>query len=364
MLRWRRAVPILLTVGLACGRLDTPDLAHGAVTGRISGALTGAYAYVLGSPGVYATAAADGTFRLDQVPAGQPRIVMFDGVAGAESVPVQVEGASVSHVELGRPLRAAGAVLVAASPLSGSLPAGLTFTVDGTPLRGVSGEAGSARLFPLPAGTFSISAVQPGFLAKRVDVDVAEGASAALELDLEVDAGDDRRGCVSCGCEHGLACDPADGRCYQCVTNADCGANGTCTAAHVCGYPPGSGQTCEACTSAADCQVQGAKCVNPTGGHFTGYCSQACSGTQTCPSGYDCQDSVCAVLVSCLEVTVTYGGTCTEDHNCQAALKDGKCFPLDRPDGVAGYCSAKVQAGCPAGFGADPGGSGYCAKKP
>jgi hypothetical protein len=289
---------------------------------------------------------------------------MFNGDAGAESVPVQVDGASVSHVELGRPLKVAGAVLVAANPLSGSLPAGLTFTADGTRLRQVSGEGGSARLFPLPAGTFSISAAQPGFLARRVDVDVAEGADAPLELGLEVNIEDEHRGCVSCGCEHGLACDPADGQCYQCVTNADCGQDGTCTAAHACGHPPGTGQLCEACTSASDCQGQGAVCVNPANGTFTGYCTRACSGTQSCPSGYDCQDNVCTVEVSCFELTATYGGTCTGDHNCQAALKDGRCFPIDRHDGIAGYCSAKVQASCPAGFGADPGGSGYCARAP
>ena len=360
MLRRIRAAPLLLVLGLACGGLDTPDLQHGAVTGRIPGARAGAYAYVLGSPEVLVQAAQDGTFRLDQVPAGQPNIVLFDGSAGAESLAVRVDGASVSHLDPGRPLKPAATLLVAASPLSGALPTGLAFTVDGTPLRQVSGESGVAALFPLPAGTFAVLATQPGFQEKRVDVEVGEGGSGSLELDLDVATGDQRRGCLSCGCDHGLACNPVDGRCYQCVTNSDCGANGTCTASHTCSYPQGTGQLCQACTAASDCQGAGAACVNPTGAALAGYCSRSCSGSESCPSGFDCRDNVCTAALSCLTSTVTYGATCTEDRNCQAALKDGKCLPADREHDTAGYCAARVQAGCPAGFAPDPGGTGYC----
>ena len=102
MLDWRLAVPLLLTVGLACGRLDTPDLAHGAVTGQISGALTGAYAYVLGLPDIYAPVAADGSFRLDQVPAGEPRIVMFDR-SSISMTPDGVHATSVARFCTSRP---------------------------------------------------------------------------------------------------------------------------------------------------------------------------------------------------------------------------------------------------------------------
>lgn len=365
MLRRLRALPLALALGFACGGLDTPDLQHGAVTGRIPGARAGAYAYVLGAPDVLAQAAQDGSFRLDQVPAGQPRIVLFDGSSGAESLSVQVDGASVSHLDPGRPLRPAGTILVAASPLSGALPTGLAFTVDGTPLRQVSGASGVAQLFPIPAGSFAVLATQPGFQDRRVDVRVEEGGSGSLELDLDVASEDQRRGCLSCGCEHGLACNPGDGRCYQCVTSADCGANGTCTPAHTCSYPQGTGQLCQACTGASDCQGgAGAACVNPTGAALAGYCSRTCSGSDACPSGFDCRDGACTASLSCLASTFSYGATCTEDRNCQAALKDGRCFPSDREKDTPGYCAAKVQAGCPAGFVPDPRGSGYCARSP
>jgi hypothetical protein len=353
----RKAIPVLLALGAACGQYQSPDLEHGAVTGRIPGAAAGAYAYVLGSPEIFANAEPDGSFNLDNVPAGQPKIVLYDGSAGAEMMQVEVSGAKRSRLEPEKPLQAAGAILVAASPLRGVSPKGLKFTIEGTPLRDVSGESGAARIFPLPAGSFGVIAAQPGFREKRLRYEVSGGASGALEVELEVDDDDDdgAKGCRSCGCEDGLYC-ADDGRCYACATDADCGPGGTCTASRLCSYPPGDGHLCEACSVASDCVGAGSACVNPSGGTLTGYCSQTCTTSSTCPSGFDCLGGACVAPLGCRAWSVSYGSTCADDVNCEAALHDGKC--LERSSSTAGFCGAKIQAGCPSGYSADP--SGYC----
>jgi hypothetical protein len=89
---------------------------------------------------------------------------------------------------------------------------------------------------------------------------------------------------------------------------------------------------------------------------LTGYCSQTCSTSDACPSGFDCSSGKCVAQLGCRSWSISYGGTCADDLNCEAALHDGRC--IDRTSSSAGYCSAKVQAGCPAGF--LPDASGYC----
>ena len=147
MRRHRLLVALAALVVASCGQLQNPDVQHGAVTGRIPNAATGAYAYVLGSPALLAAPGTDGSFRIDGVPVGASTIVLFDGSAGAEGVPVTVSGASISHVDPGRALRAAAAVTAGISPLGGVRPVGLAFSVEGTPLQQRMAESGAVRLF-------------------------------------------------------------------------------------------------------------------------------------------------------------------------------------------------------------------------
>lgn len=210
---------------------------------------------------------------------------------------------------------------------------------------------------------FVVTVRQPGFNDARVEVDVAEGDTEQVEVELEIDQDDDERGCGSCGCEHGLVCSPSDGRCYACVSDADCAMGGTCTVNRVCSYGATSGGFCEPCTSALDCGEVGAVCVNDTGAQLAGYCTSTCSDeTGACPAGYECENGVCAVPMTCAQLAITFGAVCTEDRNCAAALHDGTCARSGASG--AGYCTPPVQAGCPAGFEPDPAGSGYCARMP
>ncbi len=242
MTHFRQAAAILAALVLGCGALQTPDLQHGVVTGQIQ--LSGTtqqqpYVYVLGSPDAYAEVKSDGTFRLDRVPVGQPQIVLFDGNAGCESVQVQVQGETESQMaSLGRPLKRAGAILASANPASGVSTAQLTFTVQGAyRLQGVPGPAG-ARLWPLPAGSFTLQANLPGYRDSSAVVAVTESTDTPQVISLDIDSGSEHPGCNgSGGCENGLTC-ASEGECVECTSNSDCKAlpNGFCANGR-CGYP-------------------------------------------------------------------------------------------------------------------------------
>jgi len=387
------AAAALLAAG--CGSVENPDLATGTVTGRLSGASAGAYAYVLGTPAVHAPIATDGSFRLDGVPAGSRTIVVFDGGDGAKAVEAKVEGASITDLPAEGPLPLACAILVAAG-LGGAKPTGLAFSVGGTLLRAadrtqvLSVPGPAAVLFPIPEGywDWTLRAGQPGYQeSMRVVSNLWGGESWPVDVSLDVESTGDQRGCVSSGCEsspaYALACDTSDGHCYECAVSTDCTGGATCSD-HVC-VPsqtpsPGSVKMCEACTGDADC-VNGfayaGVCVKATATAPAGYCSYDCSSgaggsAGACPSGYKCGGvptgvaTACLAPESCLALYTTYGSSCATDSACSAALDGGMCWrPAGVPTSMAGVCSAPctADADCPASLGlgkCDPSGSGYC----
>ncbi len=342
-----------------CGGLESPDVATGSVGGRIAGGAGGAYAYVFGRPDLFAAATADGSFRLDRVPAGEQALVLFDGSAGAKLERVRVRSADLVDLGTAGPLPPASRVVAAASPLSGALPTNLRFSVDDTVLSDAPVSPTAAQLFPLPAGRFVLRGRQPGYREGVALVDVPAGATVPVELALEVEDGDENRGCLSAGCEPWLRCDAADGRCYPCVAGSDC-ASGVCTPDHLCAPAGGGGTgvTCDSCTlGGADCQ---GLCWdrNDHGDPVPPYCTVACPGGSAaeCPAGFECDgsSSVCVPELSCVSYAATFGAPCLKDDTCKAALHDGSCRPS-----APGVCSARAQAGCPAGWTVD--GDGYCA---
>jgi hypothetical protein len=349
-----RAALVLAATLWGCGSLENPDVARGSVQGRITGAVAGAHAYVLGHPEVATPIAGDGTFQLDGVPAGEQYLVLYDGDLGAELFEVEVEGADLAEVAIDRPLALAGSILAGGNPLGGVRSTGLVFGVDGTPLQGLQ-AAPTATLFPLPSGKFSLRARQPGFKETVALVRVVSGQSVPVEMHLDVDDDSDARGCLSSTCEEGLACNPADGHCYPCVTSADCPAGGTCTPDHACSPgTAGSGLFCDACTSGADCSGGSCATTNEHGDTTPAYCTSAC--TPSCPAGTKCVSGTCQVELSCLAYATTFGATCLKSDACAAGIEGGTCY---RPPGVPttslGTCTASCQGGaaCPTGLACD-----------
>jgi len=361
-----RATLALAAALWGCGGMETPDVATGSVQGHIAGAAAGAQAYVLGHPEIATPIALDGTFRLDGVPAGEQYLVLYDGDLGAELLEVEVKSADLERVAIDRPLAPAGSILAGDNPLVGVRSTGLVFAVDGTVLQDLP-AAPSTTLFPLPAGKFSLRAKQPGFKETVALVEVVSGQSVPVEMELEVDDGSEARGCLSCGCEDGLSCDPADGHCYLCVTSADCPSGGTCTADRVCTPgTPGTGLFCDACTSGADCG--GGKCAttNEHGDTTPGYCTTACASDADCRAGTRCKSQMCEVELSCLAYATTFGATCLKSDACAAGIEGGTCFrPAGVPGTALGTCTASCQgnpSGCPAGFQCDAASGSFCRK--
>ncbi len=350
-----RALRLLLPVALlaaACGSLDSPDVATGSVTGRISGGTAAGYAYVFGHPEIRAALAADGSFRLDRVPSGEPEIVVFDGAAGAARLGGEVHGADVRQLAATGPLPLASRVVAQVSPVAGTLPQGLRFGVDGTEFQGVAaGEAGT-ELYPLAAGAYVLRVAQPGFHESAVPLEVGEGETIPYEamLDVDDDAGD-LRGCNSSSCEEWLQCNLSDGRCYPCVdAQSKLCPGATCTGDHLCPAQSGAAAvaSCAGCAVDADCGTgTGRVCIaaNASGATVPGYCSVACSTSDDCPSGWSCSGGSCKVRLSCAAYLATYGASCSEDDVCQAALANASCR---RPSGAqAGRCVAPCKVGAP-----------------
>jgi hypothetical protein len=200
------ALAVLLA---ACGGLESPDLATGAVAGRVDPAFPGARAYVLGRPEVRSELDAAGAFLLAPVPVGDVAVVVFDGSTRAGLRAARVRGAEVTWVGPA-PAPLAGADGGAQEPLppgggSGALPLagtiqaratasggpvpGVRFTVEGTELVAVApGGGGDAPLGPLPPGTFELVARAEGFAEARRTIEVRAGETVAVELGLGVAA--------------------------------------------------------------------------------------------------------------------------------------------------------------------------------
>lgn len=358
----RRAVCVLRAVAVAaaahlaaCPELETP---LATVTGRIVGASPGAYAYPLGRPDlkVSVAVAEDWTYRLAGVPTSVGAFILYDGApfpnGRAERVVLDLEGGEENRIAdrfgagasvddaLRMPL--AGALIAVARPEGGATaidPAYSVVETDHTDLVPATGEE-AITIYPLPGGSFDVTARLAGFLSRRVTVPVASGATTAVTLALEVDTTSSAPGCAhALACDNDLHCDTGDGRCYACTSTGGCGPGETCiTSVGLCQPPPGTsaGATCAACTRADDCVS--AACVVPADS-LVGYCSRGCAADADCQAGFACDgtNGLCTAPSGCDDWLQTMGAPCLGDASCSDDLSGGRCEHLpDQP----GYCTA------------------------
>lgn len=365
-----RHLATILALGMAlaaCGGLETPDLAHGEVAGRLVGAAPGASAYPLGAPERKVLLAPDGTFRLGGLPAGTARLVLFDGGLRAEVVAVEVTGAGRTRVERradSMPL--AGRLVMTVVPDGGVAAVGPRYQVRGTDQAGVARVGGSAVLFPLPEGAYDLETSMDGFQAASDGVAVTSGLTGGVEVRLRV-ALSGTLGCAAIGeaCRNDLRCDPADGRCYACrLDRDDCEAGATCDPeTRFCALSPGpaAAPVCSACADDAACggAALGAYCEKRPGA-LTGYCSRR----DACPAGFardetDPAAPRCYALLGCHTYFEEFGEECFSTATCDErdGLAGGRCHGADFEAGRPGLCTAPcaLDADCiVAGFTCDP----------
>lgn len=204
---------------LACGGLASPDLSTGEVVGTLQHAQPGAYAYALGAPQTKQPVL-DGAFRLQGVPAGDQRVLVWDGAARAELVDVHLAPASRARIDrdaLDLPL--AGGIAPTAQLPPGIAKKALRFSVEGTEFQDADASAlPNGALYPLAPGDYQLRAVLPGFKDHPVKVKVNGGAPDAAAVPLDVDGGapPKSRGCLASPdtlCDPGLHC-AGDGLCH------------------------------------------------------------------------------------------------------------------------------------------------------
>ena len=351
-----RAHPLLLSASIAlaaCGGLESPDLGAGTVAGRVTHALPGAYVYPFGSAGLRAAVAADGSFSIAGVPVETTSIVVIDGEAAdrtrrAQMIPVHVLGAERADVgsvdASAMPL--AAIVVAAAQPGGGSAPASPVFSIAGTEREGVVAAVETVALGPIPAGSFELVTSMKGFAESRQTVDVQPGVTVSLTVRIEPDLASDRPGCASAGCRSAALRCGGDGRCHECVVDADC------VARYASGYQCDpelllckatatamlAGGVCDACTDASQCYGYDALCV-PFGTSGSGYCSRSCSTAGGCPAGFDCVGSVCVAPDGCAAYFERFGDACLGDSAC--ALNGRRCRgAVVSSAPAAGFCTA------------------------
>lgn len=345
VVRWAH-IPALgaLASLCACGGLENPDLAVGVVSGRVANAApSGGFVYVLGAPDRKALLAADGSYTVDRVPIGAQQLVVVSesgGVIRAELVPVNVAPGMRAQApdRDAAAMSAAGRILAAALPVGGSLASKARFTVDGTIYQDLG--AGSVVVGDLPAGAWTLTTRLAGFLPKKSTVVVSAGGDSSTEEHLDIDDGDEERGCLSATCPNGLQCDGDDGKCVACLADSDCTAGETCyQATHSCMASSGGGGLCDSAASASQCA---GNLLVPTE-EGPGYCSVPCPGGQSdCPSGWRCTASTdgprCEVQEECVDVRASFGSTCVTGGGCAEYLYGGIC--LKAAGAASGYCTA------------------------
>lgn len=341
---------ILVPFLAACGALQTPDLGHGDVAGRVIGAVPGAFAYPVGAPGLKVPLSADGRFRLSGLPAGPTSLVLFDGDARAEAVDLQVLGAEVATVErTASNMPLAGRLVMTVVPEGGVPPVAPRYQVRGTDQVGVAQADGSAVLYPLPAGAWELDADMDGYQSTTEGVTVDAGTTGGVEVRLQV-ATSGAPGCAANGdaCRNGLRCDQSDGRCYQCRPDRnDCGPGTTCDpATRFCTVAPSGSisPVCAVCLDDASCggDAAGAYCEKAVGA-TSGYCSRR----GNCPAGFaldtsDPQAPRCIALLGCHAYFEEFGEQCLSGKGCDehAGLSGGVCLGADPTHGVPGICTA------------------------
>jgi hypothetical protein len=365
---------LLAVLAAGCGGLAQPDLGTGQVSGRLTGSFKkgAAFAYAFGAPETKVLVADDGSYTLSQVPvasngnvrAGQAQIVLFDGDARADIVVADVKPASRTQAgdRDASALARARSVLTAARCSGGASPSNTVYSVDGAALKD-DAKGDVARLFPLPPGVFKVRAKLSGFKDSVQDVDLTPEADAQIEMELNLDDGDARKGCISNGCSGDLLCGD-DGQCYECTSSdlSKCAAGDACEE-HVCVASEGSGNrhACAPCSTDNDCEPRGSlqgKCIPAASGGGS-VCSNVCNvanGNADCPSGFACTGGVCVAPGGCSALLQEFGTACFKNDDC-APIADANCF--GGHESTAGYCTSRCvdNSDCPSTYSCQ---SGIC----
>ncbi len=380
-MRW---LALLLMFTGCFGNLSNDDLRFGTVLGQLTGSEAAqARVFLLNHPDLATTTDSAGRFSIPKVPEDDhnPYQLLAIGTTTALTASVEVEGG-----QLAAPSTVA---LMGASPMAVSVSlrgaplAGVEVSVEQTPISATTGSDGVAALGVLPAGRFRMSAARDG-VTQECSVDLVPPMEAHCEIGFEVpvdagpvdagppdagpddagpgdagpaDAGPDDAGPGDAGssctqeCQQGLVCDPADGQCYLCVDDDDCGGGGAMCSDHSCISPINS---CQSCQSATDCASGACLPVFPEGGS---QCVASCNADGGCGQtqsdyGYSSNpQNLCLPNtneISTCDGALYLGASCNASSDCVAmGLVLGLC--VGAPTGSCSVACAS-DSDCPLGW--------------
>lgn len=327
----------------ACGGFDNTPFLTGTVRGRLTES-DPALAVVsrVGNPELRASVATDGSFVLENVPAGTGELFIVASADKAARLPVVVPGGGSTRVDDVVPRAGAFLKLKVKASSRQKVNNGKA-SVRGTPFQDLQLDTeGALLLGPLPAGCYSLDVSAPGFQGKPTDVCVTESENEDVEVKVDPSEQDDSatQDCSVTGCETGSTCLP-DGRCVECATNAQC-ATGLSCRNYRC---EGPGALCAACEGDWQCRA-GARCESLPDDSTS--CVARCDNKGGCAQGFSCQSGRCLPLPAKFVGCPAYrevGTSCDSDSACrQRGLTQGLC--------VEGSCtfSCTSDADCPESF--------------
>lgn len=322
---------------LACGELENAPFRIGTVHGRLTESDAAvALVSVLGAPELRSSVAADGSFTLERVPAGQAELFIVASESKTLRVSLIVQGGQSVSVGPLAPQAASFLSVRVRAPAHEPVDQAQV-TLVGTPLEPLRPDGnGRLRLGPLPDGCYTLRIAVPGFSEVATETCVSAGETEEVKVMLPPPS----NGCAMTGCSDGFLC-TQDGRCVECLEDTHCGPGLSCRGMRCEGASP----QCTACEGNWQCGA-GASCQEFGDGSQA--CVAVCSNPSACADGFTCQAGQClpdAAQFNGCPAYAQLGAACANQAQCRSAgLINGLC--------VEGHCTIPCNASrdCPEPF--------------
>jgi hypothetical protein len=338
----RQALHIAMVVGLVlgalgCGELENAPFRIGTVHGRLTESdASVALVAVMGTPELRSGVAPNGTFTLEQVPAGEAELFIIASASKTLRVPLIVQGGQSISVGPLAPKEASILSMRVRAPSHQSVDQAKV-TLVGTPVAPVRPDStGRLRVGPLPDGCYTLSVTLEGFRDVTSETCVSAGETKDVKVNLPAPSS----GCAVTGCSDDYLCLP-DGRCVECLEDSHCGPRLSCRNSRC----EGEGALCTACEGDWQCQSDASCQELPDGSKA---CVEPCRDSNECEDGFTCQGGRClpdtAQFNSC-QAYSSMGATCDGHARCRSAgLVNGLC--------IGGRCTIPCDSSpvCPESF--------------
>ncbi|HYH95345.1 carboxypeptidase-like regulatory domain-containing protein [Hyalangium sp.] len=329
---------VLLALGASgCGGLDNAPFRRGTVHGQLSEwDPSVALVSVMGAPSLRSTVASDGSFTIEQVPAGAAELFIVASASKALRVPVTIQGGQSVSVGPLTPKEASFLSVRVKAP-SHERVSTAKVTLMGTPVEQVQLDpSGRLLMGPLPAGCYTLALSLTGF----PDVNSAICVEESERKDVKVKLPPPSSGCAVTGCSDDFLC-ASDGQCIECTEDSQCAPGFSCHGSRC----EGEGPLCAPCDGDWQCQA-GASCLEHA--EDTMACVGSCKDADDCEEGFTCQASQClpdpARFMGC-QAYRQLGAACESDDHCRnLGLVAGLCHEE--------ICTLRCTSGreCPEGF--------------